>query len=290
MTVIYRPPNEVLENPPKTVNDIVGVDHRVHILCGVEAKKGEGQFTEFVGVKYPKKGFPFPEAIYAINQVKRNTMMLLLSLVRKELILSYIGFALIRFKKKISFIENILEQYNRNNDYLLQNVYVKYEYMTPCARALRSFIEDFLIGIGIKKETSQLTAKIFSHMVEYDDAYRYRIQDIFSVVTEEEFYSHPSQAIELMVDTIAKRDLNQHNVVPRFKAIGRLMRFSLLHPRVRSAFYSTSEWLVFKNLQMDEADRYHCLIRIDYNFEGRPYEERLKEYLEIHKDGLPPVI
>ena len=144
--VIYTPPKEIFEFQTETVAEKLNVGGLSHILNGIEVITNKGIFCSFEGVKYPKKGFPFPDAVHAINQVKRQTMMLVLPIARKEMVLPMSTLLLIGHKRRIKLLQNFLEHYNRNMEYIIHNVYVKREFMTPCAREIRNFIEVFLIN------------------------------------------------------------------------------------------------------------------------------------------------
>ena len=89
---------------------------------------------------------------------------------------------------------------------------------------------------------------------------------------------------------MSERELNQKDVLPKFKAFAKIIYLALFQSDIRKAFNKAIESIDFDNLRMDEADKYHCLIRVDYDFDGRTSEDRMKEYSQIHKDGYPPLV
>lgn len=285
------PPDEVFDRPPQsTIERVGGVGMKLHILERYTVLHTGGMFLYFKGVKYPKKGFPFPEALHAINIVKRQMMMLINTVARKEMVLPAVGIVVIPFKKKVALLEHTLANFNRSNDYILANVYLKEVYMTPCARELRKFLSFFLYNLGISFDTSRTTAKIFSTLVEYDDAYRYRIQDLMKEITKEEIIEYPRDAIAKLLKLFSERDKNGEVVIKKFNNVGKLLSIALLSRKVRKAFTTALESVEFKDMQMDEADMYHCLTRDDYNFGGKTIEYRLGIYEEEHQGNYPPMV
>ncbi len=231
------------------------------------------------GVPFPKKGFPYPEALWAVNIIKRQTMMLVMSFARKELLAPIGIFCLLPYSMKLSYIQNLLDRYCWNSDYILSNVYLKERYMTPCAKELMKMMDLFLVKIGISSETAHKTAKIFAHLVEYDDAYRYRIEDIFSETSKQELLDRPIHTMRKLIGLIKARE---KEVGDKFIAFGNMAVLALLLPRFRKAFRSAVKHSEFELLQLDEADRYHVLVRTGYDFFGRSIDDRMKEFEAHH--------
>lgn len=286
------PPAPVFERPPISDDEkIYNGAAPMHIFTGKVTVPPEGGMNLwFKGVPFPKKGFHFPQAAYSINIVKKNTMMIVIGAAQKNLLLAGIGFAFTPFRRKISVLETFLKHYNRNANYLLDRVYLKDNFMTPCSQQIKKFLECFLFGIGIESEVAQNTAKIFAHLIEHDDAYRYRVEDIFSETSEVALRLDPTNEINRLLVIYALRQHDSKEMIEKFGSFGTLLSFALRSNRIKEVFINAIMAVDFKHLQLDEADHYHCLTRDDYDFFGLSIEERLKEYEAIHKGEYPPVV
>lgn len=286
------PPETVFERAPITDEDKLYTGAApMHIFTGKITIPPEGGMNLwFKGVPFPKKGFHFPQAAMSINIVKKNTMMIVIGAAQKNLLLAGIGFALTSFKRKISVLETFLKHYNRNANYLLDRIYLKDQYMTPCSQQIKKFLECFLFGIGIDMEVAHNTGKIFAHLIEHDDAYRYRVEDIFSETSEVALRLDPANEINRLLTVYALRQHNSKEMIEKFGSFGTLLSFALMSNRIKEAFINAIMAVNFKHLQLDEADHYHCLTRDDYDFFGKPIAERVAEYEGIHKGEYPPIV
>ena len=288
---IILPPRELFKNKQSRLSEKVGNSDYHYDLERAEIVTDHGSRLFFKGMKFPIKGWPYMEAIFVCNIVKRQTMMIAFSLARKEFLLPALAFIFTPFKFKIKILENFLKHYNRNADYLLNDIFLEEKYMIECSREIRKFIRNFLNEIGISKEASEKTAEIFSHLIEYDDSYRYRFEDLMSETSQYLMMKSPTKEIQKIIAFHAEREVGSgHIISPKFKSFASIMSFILFIPKIRRAFKHAVLKSDFKNFQLDEADIYHTLLRTDYNVRGKPVEERKKIYDEYHKDGYPPLI
>ena len=276
------PPESVFDRPPMTLEEKVMEGNPIHIFTGKVTVPPEGGMNLwFKEVPYPKKGFPFMQATLANNIVKRQTMMIVSSVAQKRMILPIMGFMLMRYKNKIAMLENFLNHYVRNSDYIMTQFYLKDQFMSPPAKQIQIFITNLLTEIGINPSLALSTARIIATMMEYDDAYRYRIEDMAFETTPDKLYASPAAEIDRILLIYQTRE-KVMPVVAKFRAFSLALSFLLIYPRVRIAFRKAVRSMDFKYIQLDEADRYHCLLRDDYNFMGRTIDDRIKEYEKIH--------
>ncbi len=285
------PPDEVFDRPAvSTMQQVGSVGHKLHIFERIEVKPEGGMFLHFKGLAHPKKGFPFPEAIHMINIVKRNIMMLVHTVASREIKFAAVGLILTPHKQKVSLVTKFLREFVRSNDYLLTNIYLKEKYMTPCSAEIYKFLLLFLNEMGIPFQVAKGAAKIFSTVIEYDDAYRYRIQDLMRESSEEKMIADPAKEIKRLLLIFDAREKAGDHLKGKFRAVGRLISFMFMSKKIKRAFTATIYSLNFEDLQMDEADEYHCLTRDDYEFGGKTIEYRLEIYEEIHKGEYPPMV
>lgn len=287
---IAEPPRQIFDNPNISIEEKAATSENTFDMERVEIDHEKGIRIFYKGVLFPTKGWPFQSAMYLINIVKRQTMMLMSGFGNKEIIFSALGFLLTPYSWKIRIIENLLVSYNRNANFLLSNIYLKNEYMQPCSRELMKIIDRFLLKMGISQITRKETAKIFATMIEYDDAYRYRIEDIFSETTKESLIQSPRKEIKRLVGIYSSRETKSPQIIAKFKSFSGIFSLILLNRKIKQAFLFAIAYCEFSNLQLDEGDRYHCGRRNDYDFFGDKFEDRYKKWIDMHNGNLPPLI
>jgi len=88
-------------------------------------------------------------------------------------------------KRYLNAIQGILEALNSVLLKVIGAYVLKPQHLTESSRENRIFVYNFLTALGINQTTSENTAKIFSCFIEYDNAYRYRLQDLFTATSKE---------------------------------------------------------------------------------------------------------
>ena len=281
---IIQPPKEIFDKPEITPVDMIGRSTVVFKAIRVDFPKDEGIYIYFEGCKYPKKGWPTQDGTWANNIVKRQTILLAQILKNKGVILPAMGFALTPWKYKISFIENALQQYVRASDMVLMPYYLKEERYCVFCRELRNLIASFLIGIGISLVVAEDTAKIIAHIFEYDEAYKYPLQD---AMTDINWNGNLRKELIVAINRLASRTPHV-TTVDKFKQFNKLLTLALLHPKIKKAFKTAVSMANTDNLKLLDDDYYWCILRSEYKYRGIPYEQREKEWIDIH-DGKPPM-
>jgi hypothetical protein len=61
-------------------------------------------------------------------------------------------------------------------------------------------------------------------------------------------------------------------------------------PKFRNAVKAGLKATNWDNLVMDDADRYHTALWIDYNFQGKSFEERKAWMIKLHEGKPEPVM
>lgn len=282
---VIMPSQDALETKHIIESSILQPGISYHIFDHVEYPDQGGIYTYYKGLPYPKKGFPFPEAIYNNDVMKRVTMTLLKTIGTKYMVIPLATIALLPWFAKAKILDNFLGQYIRIGDWLLKSSFLKPErYSNPC-RSLWKLVENFLLNLGIEKSTAWTFGKIIATLIEYDDAYRYRLEDIMSESSKTAWSERPIYEFRRLVKIFAERE-TYDQVKHTLKALSIVGTAVLLHPKIRKAFILAMESLTpkeFNMLTLDDADRYHVLRRMDYNFTGRTFEERKKIYADVHR-------
>lgn len=286
MYIVDNPPDELFENSrlkPEGQVMIQGTPTVYEWDFGEYPPRG-GIYCHYKGVPFPRKGFVYPEAVWACNIVKRITRTLVAGFSSKDIVLPALGFILTPFKRKIRLLERVLLYYNRVAEWLLSPHFLKENRYGNCPRELQKLLKRFLMELGISEYIAGRTSKVLITLVEYDDAYRYRIEDLFSESSKEWLLANPRKEINRLLEVLKLRD---KTTLEQFEVFGKVISMGFWLPKVKKAFRKALEPLDFSKLQMDEADMYYCLNRDDYDYGGLSIQQRMKKYLEYHKDGLP---
>lgn len=284
---IPRPPREVFE-----FGDTTTTEHLVHgtpqplpyitHYSYPTEEEGGGMFVHYLDFKFPRKGFPFPEACQANNIAKRILIGQIRWLAKNPLALT----SLLRRKNLNSWLQEV----GSAADVSLGQYHLKEFRYQKSIRELRKFIAVFLKEIGgINEEVYLQFAKIVSSMFEWDDAYLLPLQDLFSETTKEKLNKNPAQELSRLFKLFKERD-------PRPKmqnTIGssvKLLSLAFLYPGIKRAFRKALGEVNFENLQMDEGDKYWALRWMHYNAGGIDFDTRIKKFMEVHEGKHPRMV
>lgn len=281
---VLRPRPDAFEAKHAIEQSILSTGQRYHMFDHVEYPPEGGIYVYYKGMPFPKKGFPFPEAVWQNDIMKRIVMTMIKSFASKSMILPIMSFAILPWKVKVRALERILNNLFRVTDWLTRDSYLKEERYSNPARALRIAVRAFLLDLGITEGTSKEIALLVANVIEYDDAYRYRIQDIMTETSKIGLTEWPLREVRGLMKIFLKRE-KAPNAATNIKALGLLATIGLMHPRVRRAFRSAIRAIdihTFAWLQLDDADRYQVLFRGDYDYLGRSMQERRKIWIDCH--------
>ena len=226
----------------------------------------EIKYEPFVGIQvyvkngtYPKKGFPTPESVFAINIVKTTT----LEFIKMGL---YFIFA---NKNKV------LERYNKICNRVLDGYRIRDEFLCKTAYSVFLTMFHFLRDLGIQEKIALNTANNIAHIFEYDDAWRYRFQDIISECQFEALKEQPILEIKRLSYIHSLRDSDVIN--KKKEQVLKLLYLILRIPKVKKAFANS---VTLQNAVYDNADWYWVSQRADYLFGGLTYEERVSKIVQ----------
>jgi hypothetical protein len=124
-----------------------------------------------------------------------------------------------------------------------------------------------IYGLVYKLTRNQHMAYCISFVLEYDQGYSLRLQDLFNETSKEKL-KNPLEILRL--SKIHKgRDIDGH-VHKKLKYFFWLLALYSILPRWRKAI----EQVDFSKLQMDVGDRYWACMKYDYDYMGKSYQQR----------------
>lgn len=278
--VVFHPEPKVFQTTVQQ-SRIIGTP-TVYQCERIEYPENGGILIYYKGLILPVKGFPYPEAIQSINIVKKAFIRSITALTSKASrpILGLLAF--IPFKNRI--FDTYLYEFNEFSLPILQPHLLQPHYMTEVASELKKFITNFLTDLGLTE--AGRFATVFSTLIEYDNAYRFRIQDILSESTPENLLLKPSQEISRLLALFTDREIAEQ-LKPKFHSIAFLLRCALFVPRIKRAFKKAILLSYFPHFQYDAIDRASVLNRGDYNFLGKTIEERRILFSELQNGVMP---
>lgn len=219
-------------------------------------------------------------AVYASNQIMAKTNAIkslfiesIKLLTRKQFILGTL-FTIARKKERLKLIQTFNRQAFRIASVSDEPYYLKEWHLTQVSRELHWCIFVFLTKLDIPEPDADRFAEIFVHLLEYDNAYRFRFQDIMTETTKDELKT-PRKAILRLIGVYKDRDLAQ--VSDKIIRLAKLLSYAMYIPKVKHAFLEVVEGMNLENLQYQEADIYWLCTANVYKVMGMTNEER-KEY------------
>lgn len=267
---------------------------RFHVFERAEYPADGGILCHYKGMKYPKKGFPYPEAVMAVNMLKKN-LKTALSVVGKATVIPLVVFAILPWGMKKKALARVLGSYVELADNIFVSHYLQPDRYCKAAKEVWRFMAIALNTLGFPPGLSDGAGRIMATVLEYDDSYRYYVQDLARETSKERMVKAPAAEMLRLGQLFYDRDGEW--VTIRSRRVGIMVRgamkmagWALIHPKLRKAFIAGVQVVDFGRLALDDGDWYHCLMRNNYHFGGLTFEERRAMYCEIHKDGFPPEI
>ena len=230
-----------------------------YLVKDIKPVDGNGVLVYYDGALYPARGFPTDQIFLSMNIVKR--------VLRESL------------KFPLLFLHSnkrLIESFNSIGEVsFYASVPPKYV-LCPAARKIDDMVYIFLEEIGISPVEAALMARNIAYIFEFDNAYRYRIQDLASEAIEEELINNPSMEINRLLSIFLERD-SDPIITSKFKMFKRYISFALMIPKYKKAFKRAME-LGLNGIKYDHEDWYWVCQRTDYLYGGLSYEDRIKHF------------
>lgn len=252
---IFQIPPDVFANRPRV--------YKSRIIERTEATK-QGFKTYYENEPLPQKIIHNPGAEIGVQIIKK-TLNILLRILSKP----YFGLpAIIFFNIKKMF--QILEDSGFRDD--INPHVLKREFYCPAVGELYDAIKNKMIR------------NIICHLFQYDNSYRYRMQDILGNLDK----SKPlKREIIRLFDLWLTREKAEKMIRKRWLLKKALWIFLLIfwfkYGRIAKEFVQKID---IEKIKMDEADIYYCLNRPDYDFQGKSYEKRIMIYFNKYGKAI----
>lgn len=251
----------------------------------VEYPEEGGVFVHYYDHPYPFKGHPFPEAVDAIMMPKK-AIVATMHFVKRHPVFTAILLLLPQFITRRYFrsaIELFVGDCIREviRPYLLSDEKKRWN---RCVLEIRRAASKALLETKLPwwKKFIPIFIDIISAIIEWDNAYRYRLEDIFGEFDKAAFIRNPSKEIDRLIKIWVQRERGWHEYKGKLITMAAALRLLLFFvPGLRRFFCAFAEELDLEKVRLDEADRYYCLVRPDYDADGEPITVRQKKYFEV---------
>lgn len=252
-----------------------------------------GMFVYYKGHPFPEKLFPFPEAIYCIDPVKRAIVNTLRFFKESRLAQVLAGLSLFLPGRKKMLI-SYMYLFASFAEVTVQKIRLKPEGYCRSARNV------FKAGMAVRElfpadgksfsedeyTDNKYMIEVFTHTLcsiwEFDSAYRYRFQDVLSNLDKVAFDKNPVREILRLMDIAMQRE-SIGKLTSNLKGMRMALKFLLLNKTVKKILKTFVANLEPAELVLDDGDRYWCYQFGDYEFEGLTKEAREIWYQNIAK-------
>lgn len=279
MTQVIYPPQEIFADKGAEISQQASAGQQDVTAHHVEFPEEGGMLLYFDNWKYPKKGWPFREAVNAIDSIKRGAMASIKFTASKPMryIVPFFYFLPRSWKRGImlnamrefgNFGERCYHRCTMNPKYYCKIVREVYRVCMPIAGD-DIYLQQFVTSICM--------------VLEYDDAYRYRFQDSLELFDKENFLKNPAEEIKKMMVTIAGRD-NSISLKENMARLGMFVGMIMQLKVIREPLIDIVKQLDIEKMKLDDGDWYQCLTWIGYDFRGKKLSERLIEREAIEND------
>lgn len=246
-----------------------------------------GIYAYHIGAPFPEKGFPDDNATYALDGLKRMTIGTLRALMTKDNILPAIGLILMPKKAKVRSLERFIEAYTAGAYWWVGPFMWKPQYLSNFGRALYKLIINVLTAYGVSEGAAERFAHVLAYLMDYDNSYRLRTQDLFSETTKEKLMADLRGEVKRLLLIFQSRQVGA-DMQDKFRSVAAAISYLTYMPSFKKAMLFGLEQSDFSMFQYDDSDSYHILLRDDYNHKGYTAEERKVQYVAIHRGKFPP--
>lgn len=136
-----------------------------------------------------------------------------------------------------------------------------------------------------KYETIACAMEFVYLFLEYDNAYRFRLQDAFAELNKDNIKENVRKEVTRIFDILIEREDPQHGIGKKWRQIKKvIVPFLFVSKFTRTFMRDFLLALDTKEFALDESDRYFCLKRRSHNIGGTTLPERLEEAKLINKE------
>jgi len=234
-------------------------------LLKVEFPKEGGILTFMEGHDEPYRGFPFHEFVEKIDIIKK--------IVRTSLSGAYHA---MKKKPKILFITLlpalwVLKPVVRIMIYVFYRMVERFKiktirYSQPIREIHRAFSYDNFNEKFIDREFRLQFRDLLCMTAEFDNAYRYRMQDVLPEMDKKALKSNDLREYTRLLDIMVSREKSQ-DIRDTWKLLKFFIKYYLrFDKKMRRMLLTVLLELDMQEIELKKEDKHYCEPRTDYNF------------------------
>lgn len=234
-------------------------------LSRVEFPEGGGVHTYMEGFTHPYKGFPFFESVEKIDAIKK--------IQRAALSSMYHSFKKRPWWQKAFLITvpwiftDLIRAYIYSFHRMIDRFKTKRErYCTAVREVHRAFSIEWHDEKDGDKEMRLMLRDILCMFLEYDNAYRFRFQDIVAELNKENLKKDTAGEIFRLLNLLQSREKTQE-ITDSWTLVKTFFKYALkLNPRAKRYIRGILGNLDLEKIALDPGDIEYCEKRVDYQF------------------------
>jgi hypothetical protein len=230
----------------------------------------DGIYLCFDGMEYPERGVVSTVDMWHCNIAKR--LMVESFRLTPRFWATWVMFIFYPWKYKIKFLNALLHSYNDVAFKAMSASIVKDEILTPMAKEMRKAIITFGNTLRLDENEVKQFAEILTNLINYDNAYRYRIQDLCNEVDVIALGIRPKTEIDRLLLINGMRDSD--SVSKKFRMFGNIFITLLFIPKIQRAFSEVVKTIDISKMRPDKYDHFWMCMRGGYKFFGKTDAER----------------
>lgn len=204
MNAVVREMKEIPELPSEVPTDVAGLDR-------VEFPEAGGIHTYMDGQKYPYKGFPYNEFVERVDLLKKITRTVLSGMYHE-----------LKSKPRVQLLTLVPAAW-ASKSLVRTGIYVFYRILDrfkmksnrycDAGRELYRAFSLSVEGEGSKElELRLMLRDAICMIIEFDNAYRYRLQDIIAELDQRAVKEQPTKEITRLLEIMQTRERTQELV------------------------------------------------------------------------------
>lgn len=238
------------------------------VITHVEFIQEGGIFTYLQRYEKPFRGFPFNETVQQVDAFKK-----LAKIVIQRFYASYRGssiWAKIKLFLSLDLMQALAIGYLHAHHWQIRPHRLKPHMYCQCVRELHTVISNNSRDIFYDDELREAIRDSICMFLEFDNAYRFRFQDIMMELDKHALNENPLKEILRLIDLMIEREKAEPGKVrmaDKWKMARELMALYLrINKPVLNKIKTLLLRLNIKEIEFTPEDKYYCEFRKDYNF------------------------
>ncbi len=226
-----------------------------------------GILTYLARYEYPFRGFPYNDTVQSIDELKKLAKIIVQEFLPYAKKTSLLG--KLRLVLSIDHLTKLAECYLHAYYWHVKRYRLKPNMYSQSVRELWQVI-DKSGDVITKVETKEAIRDIVCMFLEFDNAYRYRVQDVLVELDKNALKKDSEKEILRLIDLLIGREVHEEGqvkMVDKWRMSKELLKFYFrFNKKAIKAIGSILERLNLKEIEFSIEDRYYCEFRKDYKF------------------------